>query len=94
MATAILQNRFRTLLNKRRAKRVDKGVFGSKVGVIAKLFGCWHDNISRPFVQGKTAYRACLTCGARRQFNPETLETFGNFYFPPATAAQQEGIDI
>lgn len=83
MAEVLVQSRFRTLLNKKRAKRIDKGVFGKKVGVIAKLFGCWHENISRPFVQGKTAYRSCLKCGARKQFNPETLETYGTFYFPP-----------
>jgi hypothetical protein len=92
MATAVLQSKFRTLLNKRRAQRIDKGVFGQKVGVVAKLFGCWHENISRPFVQDKTAYRACLTCGARKQFNPETLETYGRFYFPPIV--KTERIDI
>lgn len=89
MATAVAQNRFRTLLNKKRVNRVDKGVFGQKVGVIAKLFGCWHENISRPFVQGNTAYRACLNCGARKQFNPETLETYGTFYFPPVVKEER-----
>ena len=62
---------------------MDNFVFGQKLSLMAKLFGCWHDNISRPFVQGKTAYRSCLKCGARKQFNPETLETHGKFYFPP-----------
>jgi hypothetical protein len=89
MATAVVQNRFRTLLNRKRANRVDKGVFGQKVGVIAKLFGCWHENISRPFVQGDTAYRACLNCGARKQFNTETLETYGTFYFPPVVKEER-----
>lgn len=65
-------------------KTLDESVFGEKMGLIAKLLGCWHNNVSRPFIQGKTAYRCCLKCGARRQFNPETLETFGAFYFPPA----------
>lgn len=89
MAEAIVHSRFRTLLNKKRANRIDKGVFGKKVGLIAKLFGCWHDDISRPFIQGKTAYRACLKCGARKQFNPETLETYGTFYFPPIVQQEQ-----
>lgn len=61
----------------------DQLVFGQKMGLSVKLFGCWHKNISRPFIQGKTAYRSCLQCGARKQFNPETLKTHGNFYFPP-----------
>lgn len=53
---------------------------------MARLFGCWHKNISRPFKQGDTSYRCCLECGARKQFDPETLRTYGNFYFPPAAA--------
>lgn len=61
----------------------DDFVFGKKVGLIAKLFGCWHDDISRPFTQGQTAYRSCLQCGARKQFDTKTLRTYGAFYFPP-----------
>jgi len=89
MATAIAQSKFKVLLNKKRAKRIDKGVFGKKVGVIAKLFGCWHENVSRPFVQDKIAYRSCLNCGARKQFNPDTLETYGKFYFPPTVREER-----
>ena len=87
MATALEQSRIRTLFGKRRGEQIDRIVFGKKVGLVTKLFGCWHDNISRPFVQGKTAYRACLSCGARKQFNPETLETHGTFYYPPLVRA-------
>jgi hypothetical protein len=58
-------------------------VFGKKLGLMAKLFGCWHRNISRPFAQESVAYRSCLDCGARKRFNPETLRTHGDFYFPP-----------
>lgn len=90
MATAILQNRFRTLLNRKRAERVDRYVFGQKVGLMAKLFGCWHENLSRPFGGGESAYRACLNCGARKRFNIETLETYGAFYFPPTVKAVRE----
>jgi len=57
-------------------------LFGSKVGLIGKLFGCNHGELSRPFSQGKIGYRSCLKCGAVKQFNPETLETFGGFYYP------------
>ena len=85
MATTLLSNKFQSLINKKGEKtnEIDQFVFGEKMGLIPKLFGCWHENISRPFVQGKTAYRSCLKCGARKQFNLETLETHGNFYFPP-----------
>jgi hypothetical protein len=57
-------------------------LFAKKVGLIGKLFGCGHGELSRPFSQGKIGYRSCLKCGAVKQFNPETLETFGGFYYP------------
>lgn len=81
--TSKFQNRFRTLLNREKSTAADQIIFGKKLGLMAKFFGCWHENLSRPFGQGKIAYRVCLTCGARRQFNPETLQTYGSFYFPP-----------
>ena len=83
MATTLLLNKFWNVFSKSRTNEIDRLVFGKKMGLPTKLFGCWHNNVSRPFVQGKTAYRSCLQCGARRQFNPETLETYGSFYFPP-----------
>lgn len=57
-------------------------LFANKVGLIGKLFGCGHGELSRPFSNGKIGYRSCLKCGAVKQFNPETLETFGGFYYP------------
>jgi hypothetical protein len=83
MTTTLLLNKFQSLFSKNRTNEIDGFVFGKKLGLTAKLFGCWHNNVSRPFIQGKTAYRSCLQCGARRQFNPETLETHGSFYYPP-----------
>ncbi len=59
-------------------------VFGNKIGTIAGIFGCWHSELSRPFSKGKTAYRVCLTCGARRKFDLESMKTFGPFHFPPS----------
>ena len=59
------------------------GAFGEKIGVFSKWFGCWHNELSRPFSNVKESYRACLNCGARRHFNTETLKTFGAFYYPP-----------
>lgn len=57
-------------------------LFANKIGLIGKLFGCGHGELSRPFSQGKIGYRTCLKCGAVKRFNPETLETFGGFYYP------------
>jgi hypothetical protein len=90
MATALLPNKLLTLTNKRNkaTNKIDNYVFGEKLGLMVTLFGCWHNNIGRPFVQGKTAYRSCLQCGARKQFNPETLQTHGTFYFPPIVKAE------
>ncbi len=63
--------------------QVETQVFGEKVGILVRLFGCGHRNLSRPFSHKKVAYRSCLQCGARKQFNPQTLETSGGFYNPP-----------
>jgi hypothetical protein len=58
-------------------------LFGADAGIRRRLtdfFGCRHKDMSRPFsCQGET-YRTCLTCGARRQFDPENWETRGNYY--------------
>lgn len=86
MANALNRGRFLSLISRADKNEigVDKGVFGKKVGFLTKFFGCEHKNISRPFVAGKISYRTCLQCGARRQFDNETFETFGDFYYPPA----------
>lgn len=83
--TELIHNKLRTLTNKldRRKTKVNKNLFGEKVSLMGKIFGCGHSNVSRPFTKGKNGYRSCLQCGARKQFNPETLETFGDFYYPP-----------
>lgn len=64
-------------------QRIDERVFGEKIGLLGLFFGCQHVRLSRPFEQNKTAYRTCLECGARKQFNNRTFETFGSFYHPP-----------
>ncbi len=64
---------------------VDGRVFGEKVGILVRLFGCGHRNLSRPFSHKRAAYRSCLQCGARKQFDPQSLKTFGGFYNAPAT---------
>jgi hypothetical protein len=56
------------------------------VGLLAGLFGCWHEELSRPFTSADESYRVCLHCGARRRFDPNTLKTYGKFYFSPIVA--------
>lgn len=91
MATTLLADKLQIFVDKNVKEKngIDRSVFGKKIGFFTKMFGCWHGNVSRPFMRGKTAYRSCLQCGARKQFNPETLETFGSFYFPPAVKEGQ-----
>ncbi|MCU1290593.1 MAG: hypothetical protein JWN60_2822 [Acidobacteria bacterium] len=84
MTTTSNQNHFR---NSREMAVVDNKLFGKKVGIFLKLFGCGHPNLSRPFSRGRLGYRTCLRCGARKPFNPETLTTFGDFYYPPISKA-------
>ncbi|MEO5857808.1 MAG: hypothetical protein ABIR33_02550 [Pyrinomonadaceae bacterium] len=62
---------------------LNEQIFGKKLGVFTRLFGCQHTNVSRPFGLGRSSYRACISCGARRQFDPRTLQTTGAFYSAP-----------
>ena len=60
----------------------------SKVcGVAARIFGCWHVNMSRPFSRGNETYRTCVACGARRRFDLEQWEMVGSFYYPERNLA-------
>ncbi len=65
-------------------------LFTTKIGLLGKLFGCGHADLSRPFSHGKIGYRSCLACGAVKKFNTETLETHGAFYYPPSPVGEIE----
>jgi hypothetical protein len=55
---------------------------GSGVGnFVARLFGCWHKEMSRPFSNQGHTYRTCLDCGARRKFNVGSWEMQGDYYY-------------
>ena len=66
-----------------------EGSFGERIGIIGKIFGCWHKEMSRPFTSKKSSYRACLDCGARKRFDTESFKTVGAFYYPPAVSFKQ-----
>ncbi len=89
MTTMLMENAVQTNTSNllESEAEVDMQVFGEKVGILVTLFGCGHRNLSRPFSHKRTAYRACLQCGARRQFDTQTLKTFGGFYNSPKAAA-------
>jgi hypothetical protein len=59
------------------------------VAWLTRIFGCWHREISRPFTLNSESYRVCLECGAQRQFNLQTWEMTGPFYYQP-TASPKE----
>jgi hypothetical protein len=50
-------------------------------GWLGRMFGCRHKEMSRPFSSEGQTYRACLTCGARRDFNQDRWEMRGDYYF-------------
>ncbi|HEY0658014.1 MAG TPA: hypothetical protein VGD05_06055 [Pyrinomonadaceae bacterium] len=58
--------------------------FGARIGLVGKLFGCWHKQLSRPFTNNQSSYRTCLNCGARKRFDTQNMKTVGPFYYPPA----------
>lgn len=49
--------------------------------LMARVFGCRHAQMSRPFSRDGRAYRSCLNCGAQRQFNTGRWEMTGSFYY-------------
>lgn len=67
-----------------------EGLFGDKIGIFGKIFGCWHKELSRPFTAKRSSYRACLDCGARKRFDSDSLRTIGPFYYPPAVSFKQD----
>jgi hypothetical protein len=57
------------------------GAVGNFGRGLRSVFGCWHMEMGRPQTQGDETYRACLGCGARRRFDPESWEMSGEFYY-------------
>lgn len=59
-----------------------------KIGdLMARVFGCRHGELSRPFSREGNTYRTCLHCGAQRQFNLASWQMQGKFFYgKPAIA--------
>jgi hypothetical protein len=61
---------------------VDSSRVSGRIGsLMARVFGCRHAEMSRPFSRDGRAYRSCLSCGAQRQFNLGRWEMTGSFYY-------------
>ncbi len=56
-------------------------VTGKLDSLMARVFGCRHTDMSRPFSRDGRAYRSCLNCGAQRYFNLGNWEMQGGFYY-------------
>ncbi len=54
---------------------------GRITNLMARVFGCWHAELSRPFSRNGRAYRKCLSCGAQRQFHLGKWEMQGDFFY-------------
>jgi hypothetical protein len=61
---------------------------GKLGGFMARVFGCWHLEMSRPFSHQGQAYRVCVNCGAQRRFNLGNWEMQGNYYYQRAATSQ------
>ena len=77
-AEAILEKARSVELNE---LKIDEKIFEKPIGLLARVFGCWHQQLSRPFTNERESYRVCLHCGARRRFDTKTFKTYGKFYF-------------
>ena len=51
-------------------------------GVLRRVFGCWHLQMSLPFTRDNETYRTCVSCGARRRFDLDQWVLVGEFYHP------------
>jgi hypothetical protein len=64
-----------------RLNRRPQGLTAQLSNWLARVFGCRHGEMSRPFTHDGESYRACLECGARRQFDSTRWEMTGAYYY-------------
>lgn len=63
------------------------------VHLIGKVFGCTHNDMSRPFSRHGEAYRVCIACGAHRRFDQKIWTSRGPFYYKAARTEELLEID-
>ena len=72
-----------------RTRPVNVASMGTKIGHwVARVFGCWHTDMSRPFSHHGQAYRVCLNCGAQRHFNLGNWQMKGSLYYERANTSR------
>ena len=83
MENVIVQSEFgQRVLDNSIEVNVEKEIFGKKVGLIARIFGCKHMRMSMPVTTKEITYRFCPTCGIRRRYDLETSRLQGSYYYP------------
>jgi hypothetical protein len=75
------------LTSERASDRNDDSL-GTKIGLLGKIFGCWHKDLTRPFTNRKGSYRVCTDCGACKVFDTKSFKTLGKFYYPPSVPSR------
>lgn len=70
-----------TLSNSSVAPLGSSSFSGRISNLMARVFGCRHAEMSRPFSRDGRAYRSCLNCGAQRQFHLGKWQMTGSFYY-------------
>ena len=60
--------------------------------LMARVFGCRHADMSRPFSRDGRSYRSCLNCGAQRQFNLGNWKMQGGFYYGQPQMRQTQNL--
>lgn len=61
---------------------IEPSSLAGKIGnLMARVFGCRHAELSRPFSRNGRAYRSCVNCGAQRQFNLGNWQMQGSFFY-------------
>ena len=57
-------------------------VFGDRVGIFARVFGCWHARMSRPVTTANITYQYCASGGIRRNYDASTFKPERELYYP------------
>lgn len=74
--------------------QINSSSLTARIGdLVARVFGCWHTQMSRPFSNQGHAYRVCLNCGAQRRFNLGNWEMQGEYYYRNATTSHFYGLN-
>ena len=69
-----------------------EGAVDSAVGLLNRVFGCWHREMSLPFTRKDETYRTCVACGARRRFDLDRWTTAGPYYRPECKFTLHPGV--